>query len=1404
MRNLKTVAYHETRLDANTSSLLLPLTATAWDPVNDTVICAFGPTATQPIIELKRRKSKNASGADEFVDIASWDAPCPLPDLECDEILLLQHFSDTATSCLILAGGDVIVVREDPQDDQEKIEIVGSVDAGICAAAWAPDEELLAIVTRADTLVLMSRTFEPLNEASLSADDLKASKHVSVGWGKKETQFQGKRAKAMRDPTMPERVDEGLPSPWEDGKVTVSWRGDGQYFAINSVVRAHRRVIRVFSREAVLDSASEPVDGLESGLSWKPSGNLIAGIKRSDNQVEVVFFERNGLRHGQFDLRTTPEDMATWASSISLTWNTDSTVLAISFKDRIQFWTMGNYHYYLKQEISLSSSSTGNLPLKWHPETPLRTLLASESSILDLTFQFSISKGSTKPPHDHGIVAVIDGKTLKLTPSRQAAVPPPMAFCEVTFDHNLVDCAVTQTGEWLAVLTTRTLEVCEWVMRTLDSSAPGTKPKRFTSTIHRTSLQLPASDSPADTSLRYTQVVTRGKDIYILAPQQGTTDAIVRKAMWHGNVSRLSILGISLADQEATVPQAANNLLVDTAHEVVYITDPTTSTTYSLDDPMAQHLTLPGAQANSAIFKLSENPNHHAPGFLNGDGPQYHKVSLTAQGSLYADKILLTRDCISYILTDAHLILTTAQHLLKFVHLTEPTQMRVPSDTPEVDERCRSIERGAKIVTVIPSTYAVTLQMPRGNLETIYPRVLVVSGIRHHISQGDYLAAFLACQTHQVDLNILHDYDPEKFLSQIATFIDQMKKPSRVDEFLSKLKDEDVTETLYRDTLKQGTTAETSTLVDRTKKQIKDKPTSSKVNRIADAFIPILSSKASLSLTGHPSTDTKTNHHLQNLITAHVSKRPADLNAALTLVSTLLATSPSEADRAISHLVFLTPDTNRLFDGALALYDLKLTLLVAQNAQRDPREYMPFLESLSVLSELRRRYRIDNHLKRYAKALGSLHAIAATGGEVGGGNEGGETAGDKTNASDIHAEIETYTVRHSLYTAAMGLYRHDTPHLAHIIRLYATYLAESQSRPAPAATLFESLGDHAAAYPLYALAHRWRESLTCASLATPPLDTARLHTLAESLASTLAEETRDFRAAAAIHAEHLGDIPAAARLLCRGSYFADALRILALQGFGSEEIARIVDAGLTEKFGEILELVADCKVQLGAQVPRVEELRKKKEEDPLAFYGGDAAAAGDGTGMDIPDNVSLAPTDATTQGGQSLFTRYGSNASKFGGTVASNVSRMTSKTKRKEERKRARGKTGSVYEEEYLVASVQRLIGRVNGVHEEVGRLVNGLLRRGLREQAEKVDEVLREITALCEKARMDVWEVTEGAGDGENGLGVVNGGIVERYHVNGEGRPSGADGILWDSVQEAQKKRDAPEVKAWVGNELL
>lgn len=115
------------------------------------------------------------------------------------------------------------------------------------------------------------------------------------------------------------------------------------------------------------------------------------------------------------------------------------------------------------------------------------------------------------------------------------------------------------------------------------------------------------------------------------------------------------------------------------------------------------------------------------------------------------------------------------------------TELQVPEDDPEKDERCRNVERGSRLVTAIPTNMSIVLQMPRGNLETIFPRAMVVAGIRDLIEEKNYGRAFSYCRTQRVDLNILYDHKPEQFLSNVGLFLDQLEKASYIDLFLSAL-----------------------------------------------------------------------------------------------------------------------------------------------------------------------------------------------------------------------------------------------------------------------------------------------------------------------------------------------------------------------------------------------------------------------------------------------------------------------------------------------------------------------------------------------------------------------------------------------------------------------------------------
>lgn len=777
MRNLRNSRHTLVEFDVEG----LPPTATTWDPATDAVIAAFGPSSSSPIIEL-RRLAKDCYSSDAAKQIASWDALSPLPEvIPVDRILSLQYFADTATICLILAGGDIVIVREEPMPGEDLIEVVGSVDEGIAAAAWSPDEELLAISTRANTLILMTRDFESIANITLSPEDVQVSAHVSVGWGKRETQFQGKRAKALRDPTVPEHVDEGHLSSLDRSQTTITWRGDGAYLAVNAVQDGKRRMIRIYSREGVLDSVSEPVDGLEGALSWRPAGNLMAGIQRRSDRVDVVFFERNGLRHGEFPLRLSAEDLNSWASAIDLAWNSDSTVLAVSFKDRVQLWTMGNYHYYLKQEIFTNSTSGEESVMAnaaWHPEKALNLSISSDckfqpgltippirnktkltrpsDSIQMLSYAFAASKSSTSPPNDIGLASVIDGRNLKVTPLRVANVPPPMAFAEIELGANSIDVAVNQSATRIAVLHQQGVFLYELNY--------GVKPVQHPKLMRETSL---AEQIPR-------QIAFFGEDeISILCSQPNTnTDCIVQ---------------IKASDETAFDSQELNSSVASLFSAMDFAGA-------CFEDAQGGVYQLAATGTPSLIAKL---PVHCIQTEVWKDGETTIVFGLSSGGVLYgfrkasegekASECLQIRSCTSFLATPAHLILTTTQHLLKFVHLHQG-DLEVPQDEPEKDERCRSIERGAKLVAVMPTTFSLVLQMPRGNLETIYPRALVLAGIRRSIAAKDYKTAFLACRSHRVDMNILHDYAPQQFLANILLFVKQLKKAEHIDLFLSQLR----------------------------------------------------------------------------------------------------------------------------------------------------------------------------------------------------------------------------------------------------------------------------------------------------------------------------------------------------------------------------------------------------------------------------------------------------------------------------------------------------------------------------------------------------------------------------------------------------------------------------------------
>ena len=388
--------------------------------------------------------------------LASWPVNGPAESGTGETVVDFHYLNNSAFLCCILSDGDILLIKTEAEECDEKIQIIGNMEAGILAAQWTLDEETLAIASGTSRhihplptittnflpgdskLVFMTSTFETISEIVLSPTDI--SQHinqVSVGWGRSETQFRGLRAKnAPRDPTLPEKVDEGILSQQDDHKTRLHWRADGEFLALSRIEREEgkpgaKRVVRVYSRDGQIESFSEPIDGLEGTLSWRPSGQWIATVKRgTDEAVEVVFLERNGLRHGGFALGNLGA-----AEVRDLSWNSDSSCLGVLLRDHIQLWMMSNYNWKLKAEIA-RFEETGGFDFVWHPEKPsilfvnnggeysICRRLTDSDAVERYEFMLDLCSDYSTPPSDYGLVAVIDGGTPP-PPSRGRPGPTP-------------------------------------------------------------------------------------------------------------------------------------------------------------------------------------------------------------------------------------------------------------------------------------------------------------------------------------------------------------------------------------------------------------------------------------------------------------------------------------------------------------------------------------------------------------------------------------------------------------------------------------------------------------------------------------------------------------------------------------------------------------------------------------------------------------------------------------------------------------------------------------------------------------------------------------------------------------------------------------------------------------------
>ncbi|KAJ3242809.1 hypothetical protein HDU78_001127 [Chytriomyces hyalinus] len=1200
------------------------------------------------------------------------DSPMSVP--------VAAHFNaDSATVCVALTGGEIVSVSV----ESGMQEIVGSIDDGILAMAWAPDAELGVFVSAAGTILVMTQAWDLVGETSLfDKAGHTREQFVSVGWGKKETQFHGSAGKAAAQ-EKPQDANNSL-TPDDDLKPRVSWRGDGKYFAVSFVdPKTTRRVIRTYTREAAHHSTSEPIPSLQKSIAWRPLGNLIATAQTlPSKQLQIAFFETNGLRHGEFFLRETAAD----AEILELAWNCDSSVLAVMMKRKatgrvsVQMWTMGNYYYYLKQEVYAPLDGDNVDVMLWDPEEALTLHFLSGKGRCFQTRSFTsmIQTAPSNATESQQPVLVTDGKYILVTPFRTSNMPPPM--CEYKlgpFDACVSSVSVGEKDSLAVLLADGSI-----VLTTIQPN----------SLLRKLSTAKPSGVS-------YRQIAFASPNtIMVVASFLDTAkaDAVMYFDFVPSESGQEFLL---LGEGEVSVPGAEVGIMrlqTDSKNSIV-----------ETAEGLVSQLQLSGGSWSAQILTELPAPCPWIAAVEVGkdyDSLETVVIGLSDRNRFYINSRLVSSEVTSFFVHDDHIIVTTLSHTARFIPLSvenEDALVIPPTGSMVHDETLRRVERGSKIVTAVPGDMKLVLQMPRGNLETIYPRALVLSSIRSSLDKLDYKTAFTLCRKHRINMNLLVDHDPASFMTNVSLFVELVKDADFLNLFVSSLSETDVTKTMYVPV--PAPPPKPAHFSAGTKK------VTAICTAMREALIPL---------------DTVT--YITTVLTTFAKPQPQELEAAMSTVKKMKSISLEETENALKYLIFLA-DANRLYDVALGMYDFQLVVMVAQFSQKDPREYLPFLTALKALTKNRQYYRIDDHLGRHSSALGHLCALIA---EL-------EASGDAEKMKQAEAvftdELLPYVAKHNLFKDALVRYETNDVKLRALLDAHGSYLF-SKAKFAEAGLMFymannktRALLAYRSEYPL------WRQALSVAQ--EIQVSASEMADLAHELSETLMEK-HEYQDASVVYIEYVNDILGGVRALLKGGFWDEAVRIAHKQSRG-DLVASEIKPAVHAEYETAVDDVKEMLITFQKQRARLDIVRKEYLEKQAKIDSGEYDPLLDTIDM-MSDTTSMASSKRTARTGKTSIS-----------------SGNTAKSRRRQDRKRATGKEGTFYEEEFLVNSLFKAVEKSNALRGSIHRLVTALMYHGYISEARNLQSTYESTLPLLKAGCVGVFEKENIVNKGSNGVTV-------------------------------------------------
>ena len=951
----------------------------------------------------------------------------------------VSYLAGTGVLVCLSYNGDIVSFELDGPTIMDGFgDQIGVIDGGIAAAAWSPDRECLVLLTNNSSILCMSSSWEVLYEVALPADmATDAGTGADVSWKGDGEHFalisvdkgdnQAKLRiynKHLELSVTARNVVEGPGSVMKGIGRVVAFSSSGNYVSVfQERIRGRLQVALVEPnglRHGDFDLQLPPVPlgcdkWTETSIAWDLTSSIVA--------IGLVAVQ----------------------SRIGEGCDGSSRDLAVVSIGLVQFYTRSNYHWYLKQQwiaeglrfLRFDEESVGRCYMSMASPTatdPGR-MSCPVLRLIDFTWDTCYSASS------NGTVAVVDGSKLLLTPLGWCTVPPPLSKHVVSIaSTGPVDRLQTLSGPccrctcfWTPTMESGdAVDTVSWGLAALtddSSSVVLVIGDGSGAPITRYSLDLAAAVGIRRRVMLRSMVAAQSDKHLIIALVGSELMHVAASSPSPGSSERLLLLKLLLHNSgpeicsvaEVTgfrgliacicpVPADPTSIVLgvmDHSRNEFEIFRADCSSAFSVhtqDVEVDSRALVFGVDVSvELVAVVPELCSHIAfiSNHLKGGSNSYHRdqsdepvqyaaVALSSKNRLYFGDSYLAEGVSSFAYNPSfQMLLYTTLGMKPHLHFCslEGLQSFEPHQN---DDRgggfeCaapRPIERGSKIVIAVHGSSKVVLQLPRGNLECIEPRPLILLKAQHLLTSNQLFQCFVLLRKQRVDLNFLVDFDPMLFLSGVETMINAMlaDNPDSISLFVTALEPVDTTLTKYplRDKARVAVVDE---LVARGFQG--DGKVNSVCRSVRNVLLPILHAARVQDGASSPLL-LQCTRIIQPILCTYARQRPPAIVEALQLIRSCSSPSSSHvpelsaplAQVSIKYLTFLA-DGSSLFDAALGECDFLMSRAVARLCQMDPKSYLPLIERFESIGttesespqEAAMHFRVNVHLKRWVKAV---------------------------------------------------------------------------------------------------------------------------------------------------------------------------------------------------------------------------------------------------------------------------------------------------------------------------------------------------------------------------------------------------------------------------------------------------